>query len=171
MRTLIVSGRLYRDPESKTTNNNRIFCSFAISDTKKRNGQDDIMWCRVTVFGKTAESCMQYLHAGDSVTVVGEPSIYIGKDSKASIDLIANQVEFGPKGNGGNGQQGGNGGGYQQQQRYGGQQGGYAQQPQQPQGGYQQPPPQQQPVQQQPDQPLPPAYNPPAGEDDTDSPF
>ena len=116
MRTLIVSGRLFRDPESKTTNNNRSYCSFTISDTKKRNGQDDIMWCRVTAFGKTAEMCMQYLHAGDSVTVVGDPTIYVSKDGKASIDLIGNQIEFGPKGSSGGGN---NGGGYQQQRNGG----------------------------------------------------
>lgn len=150
MRTLIINGRLYQDPEQKTTSNGKTFCSFAICDTKKRNGKDDIMWVRVTVFGKTADMCLQYLHAKDYVTVVGDPSLYVSKDGKASVELMANQVEFGPKA-------GDNGG----------QQGGYAQ----PQGGYQQPPQQQGGYQQQ---PPPPVYNPPPqqGEiQDDGSPF
>lgn len=160
MRTLIINGRLYQDPEQKTTSNGKTFCSFAICDTKKRGNKDDNMWVRVTVFGKMAESCLQYLHAKDYVTVVGDPSIYVSKDGKASIELMANQVEFGPKAGDNGGQQGG----YQQQ----------------PQGGYQQPPqqgvyyqPQQQGgYQQQPQQTPPPDFNTPAeAQDNGDSPF
>lgn len=154
MRTLIISGKLYKDPEQKQMQNGKTFCVFSICDSKKRGGQDDIMWCRVTVFGKTAEVCMQYLHAKDYVTVVGDPSIYVNKDNKGSIELLANQVDFGPKGsNSGNGGNGGDNG-YQQPQ------GGYAQQGGYQQGGYQQQPP--------------PSYNlPPTGGDgdNGDSPF
>lgn len=153
----LIIGRLGRDPEIRYTQAGTSVATMSIATsekwTDKNTGQkqERTEWHRVTVFGRQAENCSQYLQKGSQVYVEGriETSQY-EKDGQThySTAIIANAVQFldspGQKQQQPQGAQGGqSGSGYSQAPQYpqGGQQ--YRQQPPQQggyQGGYQQAP-------------------------------
>ena len=62
----IVVGHLGRDPEMRYLPSGTPVTSFSIATTRKWNNaegqpQEKTTWFRVSVFGKQAESCNQYL--------------------------------------------------------------------------------------------------------------
>lgn len=168
----LIIGRLGRDPEIRYTQAGTSVATMSIATSEKwkdkTTGQmnEKTEWHRVTVFGRQAENCSQYLQKGSQVYVEGriETSQY-EKDGQThySTAIIANMVQFldspgqkqqqpqgaygGQPGAGNNQapqyQQGGQQ--YRQPPQQSGYQGGYQQAPagnQAPpqQGGYQQPP-------------------------------
>lgn len=98
---LIIVGNLGRDPEQRFTTKAEPVTSFsmAVSTTK-----DETAWYRVTVFGKQADSCYQYLKKGAKVLVEGRlipdanggPKVYQRKDGTwaASYEVVADNVRF-----------------------------------------------------------------------------
>lgn len=101
-RTVVV-GHLGRDPELRYTPSGQAVCSFSVATTRRwtdRNGQDQekTTWFRVSVWGKQAESCNQFLKKGRLVLVEGEvdASAWTGQDGKprASLELTARNVRF-----------------------------------------------------------------------------
>ena len=97
MNVVIISGNLGRDPELSYTPQTQTACcrlSVAVA-RQKRDEQPD--WVRVTVWGKQAESCNQYLTKGQEVKVVGSLRINKGKDGKEYAEVVANNVEFGAR--------------------------------------------------------------------------
>ena len=99
MNSVILIGRLTRDPElTYTPNNQTAVTHFSIAvdrpGTQGRDRQADFI--RITVFGKQAENCDRYLSKGRQVAINGR--IQTGY----TTDVIANNVEFLGGGNGGN---------------------------------------------------------------------
>lgn len=160
----MIIGRLGRDPEIRYTQAGTSVVTMSIATSEKWTDkntdqkQERTEWHRVTVFGRQAENCSQYLQKGSQVYVEGriETSQY-EKDGQThySTAIISNAVQFldspGQKQQQPQGAQGGQPGpGYSQAPQYpqGGQQ--YRQPPPQQgyQGGYQQPAPQGPPAQQ-----------------------
>ena len=101
-RTIVV-GHLGRDPEMRYTTSGQAVCSFSVATTRKwtgRDGQDQekTTWFRVSVWGKQAESCSQYLAKGRLVLVEGDidVSTWTGQDgqSRASLELNGRNVRF-----------------------------------------------------------------------------
>ena len=93
MNYVILTGRLTRDPE-RTDRSSTIICNFSIAVDRPKEGADFI---RITVFGKQAENCSQYLAKGRQVAVQGH--IQTGsynKDGKTiyTTDVIGDHVEF-----------------------------------------------------------------------------
>lgn len=93
MNHVILTGRLTRDPE-RTDRSSTIICNFSIAVDRPKEGADFI---RITVFGKQAENCSQYLAKGRQVAVQGH--IQTGsynKDGKTiyTTDVIGDHVEF-----------------------------------------------------------------------------
>lgn len=120
---LVLVGNLGRDPEMRYTPNGTAVTNFPVATSRKytdASGQvrEETAWFRVTVFGKQAETCNQYLAKGRKVLVEGElivddksggPRVYTRKDgtSGASFEVRANTVRFlSPKGEGGGGDNG-----------------------------------------------------------------
>lgn len=73
---VIILGRLGRDPELRNTNNGNSVCSLAIATDesytdKSGNKIEQTEWHRVSLFGRTADNCSQYLHKGSLVYVEG----------------------------------------------------------------------------------------------------
>lgn len=114
---LILVGNLGRDPEMRYTPNGTAVTSFPVATSRKytdASGQvhEETAWFRVSVFGKQAEICNQYLAKGRKVLVEGElavdektggPRVYTRKDGTtgASFELRGNTVRFlTPKGEG-----------------------------------------------------------------------
>ncbi len=71
MLNMTAHGNLGRDPELKEVGSSQV-ASFSIA---ARTGKDQTTWIDCSVWGKRADTVMQYLHKGDRVTVVGSGRI------------------------------------------------------------------------------------------------
>jgi len=118
-------GNLGRDPELRYLQNGTPVTNLSVATNNTYNNQQgeqvkETTWFRVSVFGKQAEACSQYLTKGKSVLVEGRlkpdpttggPRLWTGNDgtSRASYDVTATTVRFigGPGGAGGQGAPGG----------------------------------------------------------------
>jgi single-strand DNA-binding protein len=101
---LIIVGRLGQDPEMRYTPQGMAVASFSVATDRRwtdQSGQrqERTTWFRVSVWGKQAESCNQYLAKGRTVLVEGEinePRVYQRRDGEwaASLDVRASNVRF-----------------------------------------------------------------------------
>ena len=86
MLSITTTGNLGRDPELKEVNGSPV-ASFSIGA-----GKDQTTWVNCSVFGKRAETIMEYYKKGSKVVVTGRGNLrtYQGQDgqSKSSLDLI-----------------------------------------------------------------------------------
>src|SRR5262245_54350794 len=100
--TIVMVGNLGRDPELRYTPQGTPVCQFnmATNDRKKEGGEwvQHVTWFRVTVFGKQAEACSQWLHKGKQVYVQGRMRIeeYVDRDNQKrwSAEVTADKVQF-----------------------------------------------------------------------------
>ena len=116
MNSVVLIGRLTRDPElSYTPNTQTAVCRFTIAvDRPRRQGEDQgADFIRITVWGRQAETCDRYLSKGRQVAVLGriQTGSYKNREGVTvyTTDIVADRVEF----LGGNGGQGERGGSYQ----------------------------------------------------------
>ena len=147
-------GNLTRDPDLRALPSGSAVCEFGIAVNRRymsSNGQEveEPCFVDIVVWGRSAESCKQYLEKGSQVMIEGRLQLDQWEDrngggKRSRLRVIAEQVQFLSRRPGGDGQQGGYGDGGQsygggRQGGYGGQQGGgYSQQPR-GHGGYGQP--------------------------------
>lgn len=101
MNSVILIGNLTRDPElNYTPGNQTAVCKFDIAVNRpKKNGEDQgADYPRITVWGRQAESCNQYLAKGKKVAVQGrlQTGSYTNRDGIVvyTTDVIADRVEF-----------------------------------------------------------------------------
>ena len=100
MNICIHSGRLTRDPDSRTTSSGTLVCDFSLAvDRKfKREGQPDADFLNFTAFGKTAEFIEKYCHKGTKLVVQStlQNNNYQGRDGKTVYrnTLMVESVEF-----------------------------------------------------------------------------
>jgi len=108
--TIILAGRLGRDPEMRFTPSGQAVTNFNLAANRQftdAGGQavKETTWFRISVFGKTAENCNQYLQKGSLVLVEGRlvcdpetggPRLYTRQDGSpgASFEVSANTVRF-----------------------------------------------------------------------------
>ena len=100
---VVLTGNLTRDPDLRSTPDGLAICKLGIAvNTRRKNGSTG-MWeekpnyFRVTVFGRQAESCGQFLRKGRPVAIDGrlEWSTWESEGQKReSIDIIADTVQF-----------------------------------------------------------------------------
>lgn len=111
---LTIVGNLGRDPEMRYTPSGTPVTALSIATNrtyKDNNGQQvkETTWFRVSVFGKMAETCAQYLQKGRLVLVEGRltpdkqtggPRIWDKQDGTkgASFEVFATNVRFMPSG-------------------------------------------------------------------------
>ena len=107
MNSVVLIGRLTRDPElSYTPNTQTAVCHFTLAvDRPRRQGEDrGADFLRVTVFGRQAENCDRYLAKGRQAAVHGriETGSYKNREGVTvnTVDIIADNVEFLGGGNG-----------------------------------------------------------------------
>ena len=101
---LIIIGNLGREPEMRFTPSGDPVTSFSVATSRKYGEVDETTWFRVSVWGKQAESCNQYLHKGSKVLVEGRlrpdsngnPTVFQRKDGTwgASYEITAESVRF-----------------------------------------------------------------------------
>jgi len=108
--TIIIVGRLGRDPEMRYTNTGQALTSFSMATDRRytdSNGQQQklTIWFKISVWGKQAESCNNFLKKGNLVVVEGNlradpqtggPRVYPKSDgtSGASYEVTAQTVRF-----------------------------------------------------------------------------
>ena len=99
---VVLTGNLTRDPELRSTPGGLAICKLGIAvNTRRKNSEgqweEKPNFFRVTVFGRQAESCSQYLKKGRPVAIDGrlEWSSWENDGQKReSIDIIADTVQF-----------------------------------------------------------------------------
>src|SRR6185503_11080303 len=115
-----IFGNLTRDPELRALPSGMNVCSFGVATNRvfrDREGkkQEQTDFHNVVVFGRQADTVSQYMKKGSAVFVEGrmQTRSWEGKDGekKYRTEIVADRVQFGPKGGGGGGGGGGRRGG------------------------------------------------------------
>ena len=110
MSNQIIVGNLGRDPEMRYTPNGKPVTDFSVAVNRQftgANGQPikDVVWFKVSTWGKQAEVCNQYLKKGAKVLVEGRldydpktggPKTWEGQDGlfHTGFALVAQTVRF-----------------------------------------------------------------------------
>lgn len=102
---IILIGNLTRDPEVRYTAGGTAVATLRLAvNTKYRQGEenkDETLFIDVTVFGKQAETCAQYLTKGNPALVEGrlrERKWEAEGEQKSKMEVLAGNVRFLPKG-------------------------------------------------------------------------
>ena len=115
---LVIVGNLGNDPELRYTQSGQAVTNLSVATSRRwtdNNGQpqDETIWFRVSVWGKQAEACNQYLSKGRQVLCEGRltadketggPRVWQAQDGsyRASYEMTAFEVRFiGNRGEGG----------------------------------------------------------------------
>lgn len=107
----MVFGNLTRDPELRALPNGTQVCAMGLATNrvwtdKDGQKQEQTEYHNVTVFGRQAENCAKYLSKGNGAYVEGRLQTRSWeKDGHKNYrtEIIADTVQFGPKGGGGGG--------------------------------------------------------------------
>lgn len=105
-----VIGNLTRDPELRSTAGGTQVTTFSLATNrvwKDQNGakQESTDYHNIVVFGRAAENCAQYLRKGDQAYVEGRMQTRSWEQEgqkKYRTEIVADRVQFGSKGTGGN---------------------------------------------------------------------
>jgi single-strand DNA-binding protein len=108
--TIIIVGNLGRDPEMRYLPSGQAVTNFSMATSRKYTGSDgnqvkETIWFRVSVWGRMAEVCSQYLRKGSKVLVEGNlrpdpatggPRLWTRQDgtTSASFEVTASTVRF-----------------------------------------------------------------------------
>lgn len=101
MNSVILIGRLARDPELRTTQNQMQVCRFSVAVNRRQRQQEgqpaaDFISC--VAFGKTATNISIYFRKGSRIGVEGhiQTGSYTDKDGKKvyTTDVIVDQFDF-----------------------------------------------------------------------------
>jgi len=95
-------GNLTRDPELRYTPSGTAVVNFGMAVNRRFTDQagekkEDTCFVRITVFGKQAETCNQYLNKGRAVFVEGRlqyRSWETEGQKRSSLDVVAERVQF-----------------------------------------------------------------------------
>ncbi|NOR89734.1 MAG: single-stranded DNA-binding protein [Anaerolineales bacterium] len=106
---LILVGNLGRDPEMRYTPSGQAVTNLSVASNRQYTKSDgesvkETIWFRVSVWGKSAEACNEYLRKGRPVLVEGRlnpdesgnPRMWTSNDgqSRASFEVTAETVKF-----------------------------------------------------------------------------
>jgi len=107
---IVIAGNLGRDPEMRYTPSGQAVTNLNVATNRQytsNSGEQvkETTWFRVSVWGKQAESCNQYLRKGSKVLVEGRmnqdpatggPRVWTGQDGspRASFEITAQTVRF-----------------------------------------------------------------------------
>jgi single-stranded DNA-binding protein len=89
--TVLVSGRLWREPERKTSRDGKSYASATIRD----GHGDDAQWWKLLTFSETATEELLSLHDGDGVAASGsfKAEIYDrGGGARISLTIFADRL-------------------------------------------------------------------------------
>lgn len=100
---IVILGRSGNDCELRFTPSGTAVASFRFASNEKWTDgsgqkQERVIWYKVTLWGKAAESLSEYITKGKELMVIGTvtASAYMDKQGKpaASLDVKADQIRF-----------------------------------------------------------------------------
>jgi single-strand DNA-binding protein len=107
---IVIVGNLGRDPEMRYTPSGQAVTNFSVATNRRYTSSsgervDETVWFRVSVWGRQAETCKQYLSKGRKVLVEGRltadpqsggPRIWTDSqgEKRASFEISAVTVQF-----------------------------------------------------------------------------
>jgi single-strand DNA-binding protein len=97
MNVAVIVGNLGKDPELKTSSGGKSYCTFTLATSDGWGDNKKTNWHNVTVFGKQAESCAQFLKKGSKAGVKGRienSSWEKDGERKYMTKIIADSVTF-----------------------------------------------------------------------------
>lgn len=100
MNSVVLIGRLTKDPEVRMTSGQLVVATFSIAIDRpvRAGGQKQTDFPRITVFGRQAENCERFLAKGRLVGVQGrlQTGSYQNKDGVTvyTTNVVADRVEF-----------------------------------------------------------------------------
>jgi single-strand DNA-binding protein len=99
--SVTVVGNLGADPQLKYLESGDAVCTFSVATSKKKkDGEEEVIWWRCSLFGKQAETAGEHLKKGARVLVTGElapPRVYLHEASgehRCSLDLRVYRFVF-----------------------------------------------------------------------------
>jgi single-strand DNA-binding protein len=96
--SVVLSGRLTRDPELKTFGEDKVACKFSIAVDEFSKGEKRANFFDVIVWGKTAESCAQFLSKGRECAVSGKLRWRQWEtpegQKRSAVEVVGNHVQF-----------------------------------------------------------------------------
>jgi single-strand DNA-binding protein len=108
---VILMGNLTRDPELRYTPSGSAVANFGLAVNRKYKQDDelkeDTCFVDIAVFGRQAETCSEYLNKGSLVLIDGRLNYRKWEtedgQTRNKLDVVANNVQFMPKGLGASG--------------------------------------------------------------------
>lgn len=98
MNVVILTGRLVRDPETKTLNTGSTITAFTMAvDRGGKSKETDFIDCKA--WGKTGDFVSQYFSKGKPISIVGKVQTHTyEKDGmkRKVVDILVDSVEFVP---------------------------------------------------------------------------
>ena len=102
MNKAFINGRLTRDPELRTTQNQVAVATFTVAVDRKfkdQNGERQADFINVVAWRERADFVSKYFHKGSKIIVMGsiQTRTYEDKDGnkRTATEIIADDVEFG----------------------------------------------------------------------------
>lgn len=98
--TVVLVGRLTRDPELRRTSSGTPLCHFSIAVNRniKSPGQPEADFPNITAWSRTAELVCQYMHKGSLIGVTGrlQTGSYMDKNGQRvyTTEVVADRVDF-----------------------------------------------------------------------------
>ena len=98
MNSVVLIGRLTRDPELRYTPDQSAVATFTLAVDRPFSKEKAADFIRVVVFGKQAENCERFLSKGRQAAVSGRIQTGSYKDkngeTRYTTDVVADRVEF-----------------------------------------------------------------------------
>lgn len=97
MNSVVLIGRLARDPELRFTASGKAVATFSVAVNRMYSKEKEADFFNVVVWGKPAENCANYLSKGRLVGLQGRlqsRSYEQNGEKKYVTEVVADQVEF-----------------------------------------------------------------------------
>lgn len=96
MNSIVISGRLTKDPECKDLENGKTVCDFVVAVNGYR--KDDTMFIKAKAWDSRAKNCSKYCSKGSLVNISGALKESVWKDKEGNnrkeFYILANEIEF-----------------------------------------------------------------------------
>ena len=111
MNFIQIAGHLGVEPETRFTPNGQKVTTLRMATNSKKNGKEETIWWRVTIWGDRFDKFLSYVKKGSALIIIGElgkPEIYTDKEGnpQVSLNITAEMIKFSPFGKPGDKQPG-----------------------------------------------------------------
>lgn len=97
--TIVVAGRLARDPETKFTQTGKAVTNFSIANDSGFGDKKTTNWINIVAWEKTSEFVTRYFEKGSKIVVQGRLTTRNYETSngekRTSTEVVADQIFFG----------------------------------------------------------------------------